>query len=582
MKRNKYIGLTMLAAGLFAATSCSDFSDYNEAPVDVQASGNQTLWENIANHSQLKDFAELVKRTGFDADLSESRAYTVWAPLDGTYDADVFKAMNDSVLLRQFVLNHIAEYVHGANGQIDERIHTLNEKSYTFEGNGSYTFDAVNVLNPNQPNSNGLMHLMDGIAKFYPNLFEYLNMDDNITLLRNYIMQYNDTTLSDESVKGPMVNGVQTYLDSVLVVTNSMTRSLNAKIENEDSSYTFLMPNDSAYQMMYNRVKPLYNFINTTKVQDVEQFTTASGTQTKTVTVDAAYLSDSLTRRAIVRNLVFSNNDAYNQWVVGEGINTDTLRSTTRNKFSNPDDLLNKYMVGEPIELSNGYARLVDSIAFYPWETYNPEIAINPRNYLTKYFTSTVHNQSMPDSLVERVFGPESGISNFRYNWIEPNSAYARPDFFVSLPNVMSATYNFYVVFLPSAWREFGGDERPNKLNFQLSYCKADGNVATYYFSKANADIQAAGGEITKAATSVNASTAFQNDPQKTDTVFIGRFTFPVAYNGIGNAYTPNLRITTPINPLFAAQTAANTRDVRMAAIIMKPVEYDEFEANNK
>ena len=29
MKKNKYIGIVMLAAGMFAAKSCSDYADYN-------------------------------------------------------------------------------------------------------------------------------------------------------------------------------------------------------------------------------------------------------------------------------------------------------------------------------------------------------------------------------------------------------------------------------------------------------------------------------------------------------------------------------------------------------------------------
>ena len=140
------------------------------------------------------------------------------------------------------------------------------------------------------PSNNGLMHLLDGAAAFYPNLYEYLSMADGIDSLRNYFMHYSDTTLSDESVKGPMVNGVQTYIDSVMVTTNSLMRTLNAKLENEDSTYTFVMPTDEAYQKMYDRVKPLYNFITTTTVQDVEQFAQATGTQTKKVTVDASLL----------------------------------------------------------------------------------------------------------------------------------------------------------------------------------------------------------------------------------------------------------------------------------------------------
>ena len=574
----------LVGCGFVAALSgCSDFSDYNETPVDQLPAGNLTLWDNISQNAQLSDFAALVKRTGFESKLSEPRAYTVWAPLNGSYDAAAYQQLSDSLLLQQFVKNHVAEYTHVATGSIDERIHTLNAKSFTFTGNGTYTFGHIAVAQPNQPGSNGVMHLLDGVAKFYPNLFEYLNMADGISLLRDYFMQYNDTTLSDESVKGPMVDGVQTYLDSVLVISNSLMGALNARLDNEDSTYTFIMPLDAAYQKMYDHVKPFYNFISKTTVQAPEVFTTASGTNTKYVEVNASHLSDSLTRRAIVRNLIFSNNDAYNEWVVGKGINTDTLRSTTRTKFSNPADIISKYLVGQPYELSNGYARFVDSLAFYPWETYNPVINVNPRPNLANAFSCSGHIESVPDSLLQTVFGPDmAGETNFRYVWLEPSSANAKPDAFFTLPNVRSATYNFYVVFMPSAWRQFGNDDRPNMLNFQLSYCKANGSLDTYYFSKAYADSLLSGGTLPKLPTKVDATTAFYNDPQVADTVFIGRFTFPVSYSGLGDEYCPNIRITSPINVFNKQQLATYTRDLRIAAIILRPVEYEEFVAKNK
>jgi hypothetical protein len=43
----------MLAAGMLTAASCSDFKDYNEAPKDALPAGNQTLWQNIQQNSEL-------------------------------------------------------------------------------------------------------------------------------------------------------------------------------------------------------------------------------------------------------------------------------------------------------------------------------------------------------------------------------------------------------------------------------------------------------------------------------------------------------------------------------------------------
>lgn len=579
----------MMAVVLFAATSCSDFDDYNEVPSDVNPAGNMTLWENISENPQLSDFASLVKKAGYDNELNTPRSLTVWAPVNGSFNLSDYD--NDSVskdnLLRQFVKGHIAEYVHAATGKVDERVHMLNKKSFTFSGEGSYTFANMAVTNANVPSNNGLMHIMNGAAKFYPNLYEYLRVGENMDSLRNHFLHYEDSVLDkNASVKGPMVNGVQQYIDSVMVVTNPLIRQLNAQLENEDSSYTFILPTDSAFLAAYNRIRPYYNYITTTKVHDVTNYSSGTDTKTKTVTVNAGYMADSLTRRAIIRNLIYSNNDAYNKWIVGKGEYTDTIRSTTRRKFSNPDDLLNKYMVGEPIEMSNGYGRMVDSLAFYPWETYCPELEFEPRYYLANLFPASAQMSrytitSADGGPLTWLFGPETTLTEYSYGWITPGGDRAKPDFTIAMPEVMSTTYNFYVVFLPTAYLS-GHETRPNWLNFQLNYCDAKGNTQVYNFSKAYADSLLTGGKLPKVPTAVNASTAFMNDPMKTDTVFIGQFKFPVNYSGLGSDYYPSIRVTSPISVFNNTQLATYSRDVRIAAFLLKPVELDEYEAKNK
>ena len=593
MKRNKCIGIVMMAAGILAATSsCSDFSDYNDVPSDVSAAGNQTLWENISQNSQLTDFAELVKRTGYDSYLNTPRSLTVWAPVNGSFDKSAYDNMSDEDVLRQFVKGHIAEYGHLATGKVEERVHMLNDKSFDFLGEGSYTFDGVSVSQANLPSSNGVMHIMNGAAKFLPNLYEYLKEGENIDMLREHFMRYEEERLDQNaSVKGPMVNGIQTWIDSVMITSNSLVNQLNARLANEDSSYTFLMPTDKAFQEMYDRVKPYYNFISATKVHDVENYSSASATDVKTSpTINATYMTDSLVRRTIVRNLIYSNNDTYNQWTVGKGEYLDTIKSTTRNKFSNGKEIIEDNIIGEPIRMSNGYGRLVDSLAFYPWETFCGDLVFEPRRYMVKLFPasaqmSTIRVYNSDGTPLTSLFGDDTELTEYRFGWISPGGDRTKPEFFVALPNVMSTTYNFYVVFMPTRFTNGGSvDDRPNWLNFQLNYCTAKGATATYNFSKAYADALQSGGTLPAVPTAVNASTAFMNDPTKTttDTVFIGQFTFPVNYNGLGEDYYPSLRVSSPISVLNATHLANYSRDVRIAAILLRPVELEEFEAKNK
>ena len=77
----------------------------------------------------------------------------------------------------------------------------------------------------------------------------------------------------------------------------------------------------------------------------------------------------------------------------------------------------------------------------------------------------------------------------------------------------------------------------------------------------------------------------FSNNPTKVDTVYIGRFTFPVSYYGLGtnNAkICPNIKITSPMSVFNKTLLAGFSRDLRIAAIILRPVEMDEYEATKE
>jgi hypothetical protein len=206
MKTKKYIGLMMMAAGMLAASSCSDFDDYNTVKSDVTSSANQTLWENISSNSELSDFAAIVKKAGFSDELSASSFYTVWAPLNGTYDASAFLAEDSSHVLKEFVKQHIANYNYPASGTIDENVLSLNLKKHAFTGSGTYTYQDVPTSQINLPSKNGVMHILNGYAPFYFSLYEYLSKGESIDSLNRYFKKYEYSYLdTKKSVVGPVV-----------------------------------------------------------------------------------------------------------------------------------------------------------------------------------------------------------------------------------------------------------------------------------------------------------------------------------------------------------------------------------------
>ena len=570
----------MMAAGMLTATSCSDFDDYNEVQVNPEAAANLSLWENIEQNPQLSDFEELIKKAGFDDELQGSHYYTVWAPLNGTFDKSIYADMDQAALLKNFVYNHVADYNHPISGDINNKVFTLNRKTYNFTGvSGTFTFAGITLAQTNIPSTNGLMHTLDGAAMYYDNIYDYiLGLGEGYESINAYFKRY-ETSILDEanSVKGPMVNGLQTYVDSVMIVDNSLVRRLGAQLQNEDSSYTVLLPTDKAWENKYNAIKPYYNFITNTVGQDLLGTSSSSNIkQINTGDIDNAYFQDSIIKRFITNTIVYSNNDTYNSFFVdGREITpTDSVRLPNGRKYSNPADLL-AYQVGEPVKMSNGWIRNVDSIAFYSWETYAPEININPQSQAGLVTAAAASSGGVSvyfGDLVNKWGDFTETNGQFRFYNIEPSGDRTKPELHTFLPNVLSTKYKFYVVFVPGAI--IGEDNRPNQVNFTLNYCDANGKLQKYNFSS---DLKNDNPKTQK---------PFVNDTSKVDTMYIGEFTFPVSYYGLpengGKAIMPDLKISSPMSVFNATLLKTYTRALRIAAIIMKPVELVEFEENQK
>lgn len=560
MKSTRYIGLMMLAASMMAATSCSDFDDYNSNPLDQSEAANKTLWENISGNSDLTEFASLLRKAGYDKMLSQPTFYTVFAPLNGTFDATALQQEDSATLRSHFAENHIALYNHQVSCSIDERVKTLNEKSYELKGNGSYTIGGKALSQTNMPSINGVMHTINGEMMYYPNIYEYIFQSTGCDSLKSFYKHYEHTYLDTEnSTIGPVVNGKQTYIDSVMVANNDLFGKFDARLATEDSSYTMLFPTDKAWTMLYNKISPYYHYITTTRYQDVQNAKSMTNIpEGSPLTIDAAYYTDSLTKMRMTQFLVFNNNDKYNRWLENGGVNTDTLRSTTGYTLSDPQLLLNGTV--EKQTMSNGYVRIMDSITVHPWDTYAMEVRNLNSASTMQVFNGTVEYVNVnADRINKSKVTLQNKATSLRYLHAEPTSNFAKPALILSLPSVLSTDYNLYAVIVPqNVDKSYATTAvNPNQLDFEVSYCDADGNLVK---KKLNQKVE--------------------NDPMKVDTVFVGKVSFPVCYYGLGSAVAPNLKITTDFNVYDKKMRDKYTRDIRLASIIMRPVTYDEYLSN--
>ena len=601
MKKNKYIGILMLAATMLTATSCSDYNDYNSAPSAGDLPGaNSTLWENISSDAQLTKFANLAKKCNFSEVLNSPRFYTVWAPVDNAIsDTEYARLMasDSATIVKQFMQQHITEYNYQVSSELKSTtIVSLNAKHHTFTQNAfdgfSYIADAINL-----PSTNGVMHKINGLSEFHQNLYENIDNLTDCKSIKDYIQKYDEYYLDvNASVIGPLRDGKQTYLDSVMKKRNNVIRSImRADLEDEDSTFCMLIPNDNAWNAAYAAINPRYNYIAKLDYMDLSKKTTvASSTNATTAKADKAAeadgeLQDSLTCRNIVSNLVFSKCYQRNEPLFGNGSFAagDTAYTTSKNDLTNMQEVLNHTTTIS--EMSNGMTRVIDSLTFYPWETYNPVIGTMYPEATMKVTKLTTHNIPV-DSLAGRdsLF---SKVPQMIRQWILPKTSRffsyvavdsanidgttGKPEFNFALKNVRSATYHIYVVTVPGQVEESLADVKPYYLRFYLSWTDA-ANKQQYTVLPQGAKNTI---EMTTDKGASTATMTYLGDPGRLNVFDLGEFTFPACYYGL-DAY-PSLMMMHTKSYTSSSNRKKYEQQMRVAGVYLVPKEYNDIWANS-
>ena len=601
--------LLLLSSSPFLLSGCSDYSDYNSVPsAGDLPSASQTLWENISSDPQLTKFAALAQQSKFSEALNSPRFYTVWAPVDAAISDAEFnrlKASDSATIVKQFMQQHMTEYNYPISSALaGTTIISLNAKHHPFTQD---SFDGIGYSAVNIPATNGVMHKLNGMSEFYHNLYENIDNLSGCDLLKNYIQKYDEYYLDvNASVSGPLRDGKQTYLDSVMKKRNNVINSImRANLEDEDSTYCMLIPNDQAWSEAYAAINPCYNYIPKLDYMDLEKKTlVASSMKATDAKADKAaeadgQLQDSLTCRNIVNNLVFSNWYKGNQPLFGNGSFApgDTAYTTSGKSLTNMQDVLNHTIAVN--EMSNGVARTIDQLTFRSWNTYNPRISVMAPEATMKVTKLTTHSIPLADlagrdslfSKVPRMFRQWLFPQTSRFfTYVAVDSANidgttGKPEFSFALrtgrgavqgQGVRSTTYHIYVVTVPAQVEEPLADVKPYYLRFYLSWTDADNKQQLTVLpqgSKASSEITTDNGESTGTVTYVG-------DPGRVNVIDLGEFTFPVCYHGL-DAY-PSLTMMHTKSYTSSANRKKYDQQMRVAGVFLVPKEYNDLWANNE
>ena len=515
----------MMAAATVFAASCSDFDDYNEAYVTGNAESKLSLWENISGNPELSQFSELLKKGGYDEVLNSPRFYTVWAPKNGTIsDYSSLMAMSKDSLVDRFIKNHIANYNYNISETGERRVYTLNDKSMILD-NGTYAGLTIDPKFKNVPSVNGILHVIDGYAEYHPNLYEYI-FEAGVDSLSKYFKHFQyDYFDAAKSVIGPIDSlGRQTYSDSVIVKRNRLTYNgglINAELANEDSTYTLLIPTDEAYKNAYETVKKS-----------------------------------------------LPENDVLEGSYQDKG---DTLCSSYNYYLSNGMDFIKKHTVGEVRTQSNGYARLIDSLAVYSWDVWCPGVSVDLFGQKASQEVYPFSASCQPPTIkrIDNNYRAEYWPYE-RYLSLEPIGNNSKPEIYFNMSGIRAASYGVYIILLPDSLNRESSENKVTQFDVDISYMGEDGKIKSWGFTKLKAFEGDAKNKIN--IVKVQNPKGVSTDADKT-------ITFPYAY--VSTTAKPYLHMK--INRNNYSSTEKNySQTLRIAGIILVPVEYEEYLTNKE
>lgn len=552
-----------LKSGLLGTLALLGLNACSDDHFDISPStAKESLWTQIASNPGLDSLKQILERTTFTLDeysptsevltydklLQSAQTFTVWAPKDGTYNAQYWLDMlntegGNRQVEKQFVRNHIARYnFSGVNGGDTIRVTMLNSKvnEYNLIDN---TFKDVAIEGATQPASNGSLHVLSGEAAFDPNLYEVIEVAEGLDSLYNFLHE-DDTLMFNQgaSTPGATVDGEVQYVDSVFHISNTIIGSLNSW-QNEDSVMLGVLPSNKAWEEALAKVSKYFNY------KESYPYRNDGSTQILYNSFNVDSMRDVRMKNVILSNVITSlgqqptydetqsSLEYFKNWISS----TDSLVRGGYASLDNPN-IYEPYLSqifdgGEPMEVSNGFAYIVNNYNYLPSKSWHTTIRVEAESTYWQNVNgfasaakenseSLYYGQSVYLTSLNRNDSVKGYVSNNSFRYFPGSSSASQPTVSFKIPNIQSGKYDIYVVMVPLNMNLPNQPDSVTKRNRFEATLTYDYNDRT-------------GRDITEAAVNeLDGSGYFETRAGVVDTILLFRdFEFPYAFQGVEPSY---------------------------------------------
>lgn len=478
--------------------ACTDDTWNQHYETNLNQTSDKTLWDQLVKQDSLSAFREVLDSVkvmnGYKitsvrySDLLKEQFFTVFAPIDHSFNKDTLLAMcatveGNKIVENHFIMSHLTRTPYSFSPDANRMAHMLNGKYLPFKDS---TLADVPLI-PSKSNivaKNGLIHLVNGQIPFMRNIYENILDLPEYSGMGDYLRTFQKDSLDEAAslVSGVNDMGVLVYVDSVIIKKNQLLYSYGL-IDSEDSIFHMVAPSKAGWDAGYANVSKYFNY----------------GT-----IVNAESLKSSETKNALMKDLFFN----WNMQLSPQDslISTQYQRWNSAKKlhvFFNPFASKGILNGAQQMKASNGIIYKVNTWPYNPESVFFTPIiaeAENDRNLRHVSLDSFIVSQ-------RQIFA--DSISSNAYLDINPKTPAVKTDVTFSVPGTLSGKYDVCVVILPRTITD-KTDKRGNKFNAFLTYNRADGKTPNTVQCK-----------------TVALSTIFTNKINKVDTVLLATVSLP-------------------------------------------------------